>query len=89
MNKKNSFRLPEGIEIPEGIKPGDSLEFMAEFKVEQNGEVCLVGVEGTKLPGYSEKSNGENGEEVVEETEEQPMPGEQFAARYQQALESA
>lgn len=42
----HSFPTPEGFEVPQGLKEGDTFEAMAEFQIESDGKLTLVGVEG-------------------------------------------
>jgi len=41
-----SFPTPEGFEIPEGMKEGDTFEAMAELRLEAGGRLSLVSLEG-------------------------------------------
>lgn len=45
-------------QVGENAKPGTKLELMGEFQVKENGDWCLVSVEGVAMPGYSEKHEG-------------------------------
>mgnify|MGYP000087085916 CR=1 FL=1 len=42
----HSFPTPEGFGVPQGLKEGDTFEAMAEFQIESDGKLTLVGVEG-------------------------------------------
>jgi len=42
----HSFPTPEGFEIPQGLKEGDTFEAMAEFQIDADNQLTLVGLEG-------------------------------------------
>ncbi len=65
--KEIKFDAPEGFEIPEGVKPGDTFEAMASFRLKDNGQICLEGVEGNMLPGEKGEMSGEESSEGAEE----------------------
>lgn len=52
MAKKVVFELPEGFEVPEGIVEGETFETGATLRVEPNGKVCLIELDGFVMPGY-------------------------------------
>ena len=48
------FKPPAGV-VPEGTKAGEEFDLVSTFRVKSNGDVCLVQIGDTKLPGYSDK----------------------------------
>ena len=67
-----SIMLPEGIEIPDGSVPGDTVEFLAQVRLGEGGEAEIVALDGITIPGYEEEEAESEGEE--EEAEEEMMP---------------
>lgn len=69
------FMLPEGVEIPDGSVPGDTVEFLAQVKLGEEGKAELVAIDGVVIPGYEEEEEeGEEMEEEGEEEEEEEVP---------------
>lgn len=64
----HSFLTPEGFEVPQGLKEGDTFEAMAEFQIDSDGKLTLVGVEGCECEcdcgceGEDEEEEGSDGE---------------------------
>lgn len=58
--------------VGEGLKTGQKLELMGEFKVKENGDWCLVAVEGVAMPGYEEHSPSEPSNYVRSAMEHMP-----------------
>ena len=74
-----SIMLPEGIEIPDGSVPGDTVEFLAQVKLGEGGKAKIVALDGITIPGYEEEEAESKGEE--EEAEEEMMPAQSPARR--------
>lgn len=76
--KEVYLKVPEGFDVPEGIKPGDTFEAMSTYRLKEDGGLCLEAVEGNELPGKKEESSeemeDEGEEEYAEEEGEQEMP---------------
>ena len=74
MNKESiEFMAPEGMEVPEGINPGDTFEVMATVQLGEEGELYLKEVDGMALGGEMEEAEEEvGGEEMAMESEEMP-----------------
>lgn len=54
------FKAPEGIDLGEH-KPGDTLEMVGTFEVEEDGMLCLKKVDGVSLDNAKEeKDEGED-----------------------------
>lgn len=51
------FPIPEGFALPEGVGPGKEFDVVSTFRVKDNGEICLVVLGDSKMPGYDEKSS--------------------------------
>lgn len=61
MENSIEFKAPEGLEIPEGTKPGDTFESMATLMLGEEGELYLKELDGIPVSSL---------EEQKEETEE-------------------
>lgn len=61
--------------IPEGIAAGDEMEFMAGFKVQKDGKMTLVSIEGLPIPGYEDKPKREDAVRGYVETVQRRMEG--------------
>lgn len=77
-NKKIEFRLPPGLQVPDGIESGKTFESMATFQVQKGGRLCLKAIGEHSMPGYSDDEKGEQGP---------PRVGSDVASRYHAALE--
>lgn len=53
---KLTFAAPEGMPAPEGKEVGDEFEAPAMFRMEKDGKLCLVAVNGMKLASYKEEA---------------------------------
>lgn len=54
------FDIPEGLEVPEGVAPGDEFEMVATFEWEEDGgKLCLKAVGGIPV-GDDKKEAGED-----------------------------
>lgn len=51
------FKLPDGVQIPDGKEIGDTFQAMATFSIEKNGDVCLEEVDGEPLDPSKEESD--------------------------------
>lgn len=49
-----SFPVPPEFEVPEGTKAGDTFEAMAELRLEPDGKLTLVSLEGCECGGEKE-----------------------------------
>ena len=49
------FTAPNSLDIPQGTKAGDTFKALAEFRVEESGELALVSVDGTQIEDTKEK----------------------------------
>lgn len=66
--KRIEFKPPKGFMLPEGKQSGEQFESMATFQIKANGDLCLVAIGDSKMPGYEEKqesSHRDEGGEVV------------------------
>lgn len=48
------FKAPEGLEMPEGVKPGDTFEVMATVTLGEEGELYLKEIDGLPVSTESE-----------------------------------
>lgn len=51
------FKIPEGLQIPEGTQEGDTFDALATFSLEKGGELCL-----RKIDDVSVDSGDETGQ---------------------------
>lgn len=51
------FTAPDGFNPPEGTKPGEEFDALGTFKLQDDGSVCLVAVDGVKLKPEAEKES--------------------------------
>ena len=75
------FKMPEGVEVPEGLMSGDQFQVVATVVLGDGGKAELIEVDGMPIAGYEgkgrkEKSDeyedGEGGEEVEVAAESAP-----------------
>jgi len=55
--KRVEFTPPSGV-VPEGTKSGEEFDLVCTFRVKPDGDVCLVMMGDTKMPGYAEREKG-------------------------------
>jgi len=55
------FSAPEGMDM-EGKKPGDTIEFVGEARIEEDGKLCLKKMNGMDVPGAGEAQKMGDGE---------------------------
>ena len=53
------FKAPEGLEIPEDVKPGDSFEVMATVTLGEEGELYLKEIDGIAVSGEDDTEEGD------------------------------
>jgi hypothetical protein len=54
-NKSIEFKAPEGMEMPDGIAVGDTLEVMAKVALGEEGELYLLEIDGLTVAGTKEE----------------------------------
>ena len=54
------FMAPEGMEMPEGLNPGDTFETMATVQLGEDGELYLKALDGMALGGMGEDEEEES-----------------------------
>jgi hypothetical protein len=64
------FMLPEGVEIPEGVKMGDRFQVVSTLVMKDGGKVEMVEVDGVPIAGYEKEGKEEKGEEYEGDGEE-------------------
>lgn len=67
------FMLPDGVEIPEGLKGGDRFQVVATLVLGDGGKAELVEVDGAPIAGYEGKGEKEH------EGDDDEMEGEAVA----------
>jgi hypothetical protein len=67
--KTIEFMAPEGMEMPEGLNPGDTFEAMATVQLGEEGKLNLTALDGMTLGGMeeAEEEDEEAGEEMAAE----------------------
>ena len=63
------FMAPEGMEMPEGLNPGDTFESMATVQLGEDGELYLKALDGMALGSAEEEEEEEEGEDEGGESE--------------------
>jgi len=71
--KTIEFMAPEGMEMPEGLNPGDTFEAMATVQLGEEGKLNLTALDGMTLGGMEEAEEEEGEEEGEEMTAEGNM----------------
>lgn len=72
------FKMPEGVEVPEGLMAGDRFQVVATVVMGDGGKAELVEVDGMPIPGYEGKGGKKKKGEMMEE-EEYEGDGEESA----------
>lgn len=67
------FMLPEGVEIPEGVKMGDRFQVVSTLVMKDGGKVEMVEVDGVPIAGYEKEAK------ESEDSDEGEMEGEAVA----------
>jgi hypothetical protein len=71
------FPMPEGFEPPKGTKPGDEFEALATLKIDDDGDLCLLKLDGADVkPEDEEEEDNDNnkGEQSALESMRQNLP---------------
>lgn len=55
MAKRVEFRPPNG-STPEGLTEGEEFDSVCTFRVKKNGDICLVMLGDTQMPGYDDSA---------------------------------
>jgi hypothetical protein len=53
MPERVEFTPPKGV-VPEDIKKGDTFDLVSTYRLKDDGEICLIQIGDTKMPGYEE-----------------------------------
>jgi hypothetical protein len=56
------FPIPEGFEPPKGTKPGKEFEALATLKIDDDGDLCLLKLDGVEVKPEAEEEGEEAGE---------------------------
>ncbi len=64
--RKIEFTAPDGV-VPEGTKAGEEFDLVCTLRVKSDGQVCLVQVGDTKMPGYSDKDEPKGKQSYADE----------------------
>jgi hypothetical protein len=57
------FPMPEGFEPPKGTKPGKEFEALATLKIDEDGDLCLLKLDGADVKPEAEEASEPEGEE--------------------------
>ncbi len=57
------FPMPEGFEPPKGTKPGQEFEALATLKIDEDGDLCLLKIDGADVKPESEENESKEGDE--------------------------
>lgn len=49
--KRVEFTPPDGV-VPEGAEAGEEFDAVCTFRVKDSGDICLIQLGETKMPGY-------------------------------------
>lgn len=52
-SERVEFQAPKGV-VPDDIKPGDTFDLVSTYRLKPSGEICLIQIGETKMPGYDE-----------------------------------
>ena len=63
------FKMPEGVEVPEGLMAGDRFQVVATVVMGDGGKAELVEVDGMPIPGYEGKGREKKKEDEYEDEE--------------------
>ena len=66
-NESIEFKAPEGMEVPEGVNPGDAFEVMATVQLGEQGELYLKEIDGMSVSSQDDvtEDKSEGGSEEV------------------------
>lgn len=53
MSERVEFKPPKGV-VPEDVEKGDTFDLVSTYRLKDNGEICLIQIGDTKMPGYEE-----------------------------------
>jgi hypothetical protein len=85
--KTIEFMAPEGMEMPEGLNPGDTFEAMATVQLGEEGKLNLTAIDGMSLGGMEEEAEEEGEEEGGEAEEEMVAEGNMSEGGFLDAVE--
>lgn len=51
-----TFSIPDGMDVPKDTKPGDTFSVMADVKLNEDGTLTIVALDGHDLPPEDEKA---------------------------------
>ena len=72
MAKRIEFRPPTG-SVPEGLTAVEDFDSVCTFRVKANGDICLVMLGDTQMPGYGEKPDSRAAYEAPKGADELPV----------------
>lgn len=52
-NERVEFMAPKGV-VPEDIKPGDTFDLVSTYRLKPSGDICLIQIGDTQMPGYDD-----------------------------------
>jgi hypothetical protein len=69
------FPIPEGFQPPEGTKQGDEFQALATLKVDEDGDLCLLALDGAEVKPESEEEEGNEDQGGMMDKMRQALPG--------------
>lgn len=75
--KRIEFDAPEGFVLPEGKAINEDIECMAVVRMKADGRLCLVELNGERMPGYKEDDDEHQGKsypQVAADEMDKAMP---------------
>ncbi len=66
------FKVPKDFQLPEDAKPGKSFQALATLKLDEDGDLNLIAIDGAKVEPEDEDEESEKSEGEEPEGGEQP-----------------
>lgn len=57
-DERVEFKAPENV-VPQDIKAGDTFDLVSTYRLKPDGQICLIQIGDTKMPGYDEDDYNE------------------------------
>ncbi len=68
------FPMPEGFEPPKGTKPGAEFEALATLKIDDDGDLVLLKLDGADIKPESEEAEPAEGDQSAVDSMKQNLP---------------
>lgn len=73
MSKRIEFDPPEDFSIPEGKTSGDDFDIVATIRIKPDGRLCLVALDGARMPGYTDGDDKSYPDAVAERMDREEL----------------